>query len=45
VATLDSGRIRIKTAEGKTEYIKGVGGVVEVSKNKVSVLLEKAETV
>ena len=45
VATLDSGRIRIKTAEGKTEYIKGIGGVVEVSQNKVSVLLEKAETV
>lgn len=43
VATLDTGKIRIKTADGKTETIKGIGGVVEVSRNRVSVLLEKAE--
>jgi F-type H+-transporting ATPase subunit epsilon len=44
VATLETGKIRIKTADGKIELIKGVGGVVEVSKNQVSVLLEKAES-
>lgn len=43
VATLDTGKIRIKTADGKTETLKGIGGVVEVSRNRVSVLLEKAE--
>lgn len=43
VATLDTGKIRIKSADGKTEIIKGIGGVVEVSRNRVSVLLEKAE--
>lgn len=45
VATLETGKIRVKTADGKTELIKGVGGVVEVSNNKVSVLLEKAESI
>lgn len=45
VSTLESGKIRIKTAQGQTETFQTNGGVIEVNGNKVSVLLEKAEKI
>lgn len=39
ISTLDPGTIRIKTADGKEEFIAINSGFVEVLKNKVTVMV------
>ena len=44
VSTLEKGKIRIRTADGNIHWFQTAGGVIEVLNDKVSVLLEKAES-
>jgi F-type H+-transporting ATPase subunit epsilon len=40
VSALDKGEVRVKTEKGETNFYQVDGGVVEVLKNKVSLLIE-----
>jgi F-type H+-transporting ATPase subunit epsilon len=42
ISTLDKGPIKVKSAEGETEF-QAEGGVVEVLNNNIIVLVERVE--